>query len=387
MAGTHKTADPNKNNKDIPKEDKHGNVHQPAGGVTHSTIARLKMLLAHNRHPAPEAVAEIMVERPNEHEHIVRWLHEHFGNSFVHKVMTTGMAKAKRAYSHDVSFAQHGKEATGFESPNADHGKQRSGGDDPNRMTDHGQGITLAHDTDVYRGDGSGYDEAQVLQDRAQAAGQPAPTNLPPAGTIIHAKQNDVLRLETGAVKTMKVKGPDGTVAAHPCVLCFQVGNVPVSGWIPTWAIDPKFHRVLNVDKRIAAHLDAAGDKDKKHFAHKARKVNPVPAPHPELRVSANQRVGSGANMVDHYFERPGGVVNLLANVPASGGGRFGVPLDVLVKDQEFFEDTSVAHEHTPLWESGKNGDQTDMKITFAYGKIETPGGPKYGWINMACLS
>jgi hypothetical protein len=27
------------------------------------------------------------------------------------------------------------------------------------------------------------------------------------------------------------------------------------------------------------------------------------------------------------------------------------------------------------------------MKITFAYGKIETPGGPQYGWINMACLS
>lgn len=377
--------DPTHNNKDLPKENTAGEVHQPSPGAS-STISRLKMLLAHDRTPPAEQVAEIMVRYPKEHQHeVVAWLHQHFGNAFVHDVMTTGMAKAKKAYGHDESFTT--------ENPKANHATGGSSGtsDDPNRMRQGGVDATLIAPTDIYRGDGSVFNKHQVLADSNSPAA--ATTD---ASAAVHADGSKPLRIETGAVKKLPIKQPDGTTKNEDCVLCFYVGDAPVTGWVPVSVIDPKFAPLLKVDRKIAGHLDAEGDKDldadkhKKKGQHKnfgaARQVAPKLAPNPQWRTQANQ-TNQTANFADHYYERPGGVVNLLANVPASHGGRFGVPIDVLVAGTEFTEDKSVAREHCPLWMSGADSVQTSEQIVFAYGKIDTPGGPKYGWINVACLA
>lgn len=387
-------ADPTKNNKDIPHEAKDGDVHQPKPGANSSAVARLKMLLAHDRTPPVEQVAEIIVRYPHKHEHdaVIEFLHQHFGASFVQKVLAStkhgdkqdkAQDNAAHAHEHDESFAQHGKKATGGELRTQDEAtagnKHKSA--DPNRMTHDHHAITLGHDTEVYRGDGSAYD-AHVVKDE-QKGKKPDPTKAP---AIIHAKAHDKLRVETGAVKTLNVADEHGKVSPQICVLCIQVGTTAVTGWVPLWAIDKQFHsQIKTEDTRIAHHLDNAGGKE--DYSANARRVQLTAAPHPHARTEPNQDPKGGANEAVHYYARPGGVVNLLANVPASGGGRFGVPIDVLTENTEFFESTTVAREHTPLWKSGKNGDQTDEKITFAYGKINTQAGPKYGWINVACLS
>lgn len=39
-----------------------------------------------------------------------------------------------------------------------------------------------------------------------------------------------------------------------------------------------------------------------------------------------------------------------------------------------------------PLWETGRGADQTDKKLTFVHGKVETPTGTQYGWLNREML-
>jgi hypothetical protein len=375
--GVGHSKDPDHNNADLPKEHSNGDVAQHVNSSI-PAISRLRLLLAHDRHPPAEHVAEIIAEHPKHGEHVLKWLHEHFGNAFVREVTTHGMKTAEHARGHDESFARS--------NPHADHGETSSHHDDPNRLTDGGKLLLLAHPTSVYRGDGSGYHQAQVLQDRATESGGAAPAHLPPADALVEAAPGSHLRLQTGAVKTLNVPGPDGHVGPQRCVLCFQVGTIAVTGWIPVWAIDPAHAATLQLDAHLAAGLHHEGARE--HYAQHARQVTPKPAPHGQgkLRIAPNQG-HNGANMAEHYCERPGGIVNLLSNVPGGTGGRMGVATDVLVAGMPFFEATSVAPEHCPLWETGHGADQTDKQLTFVYGKVETPTGTQYGWVNHEMLS
>jgi hypothetical protein len=376
--GAGHSKDPNHNHADLPKEHSNGDVAQHVNSSI-PAISRLRLLLAHDRHPPAAQVAEIIAEHPKHGEHVLKWLHEHFGNAFVQEVTTHAKKTAEHARGHDESFERS--------NPLADHGETSSHKDDPNRLTDGGKLLLLAHPTSVYRGDGSGYHQAQVLTDRAtqKGASPPDPTTLPPADAIIGARAGSQLRLQTGAVKTLNVPGPDGQVGPQRCVLCFQVGDIAVTGWIPVWAIDPAHAATLKLDEHLAGGLHHEGTRE--HYAKYPSQVMPKPAPHGQatLRIAPNQG-DNGANMAEHYCERPGGVVNLLSNVPGGNGGRMGVPTDVLVAGMHFFEATSVAPEHCPLWKTGAGADQTDKKLTFVYGKVETPTGTQYGWLNRDML-
>ncbi|CAN5527291.1 hypothetical protein BH11MYX1_BH11MYX1_21190 [soil metagenome] len=370
--------DPDKNHKDLPNEHSNGDVAQHVNS-TIPAISRLRLLLAHDRHPPAEHVAEIIAEHPKHGEHVVKWLHEHFGNAFVHEVMTKGKKTAQHARRHDESFETSNK--------HADHG-HNGPNDDPNRMTDAGTPMKLEHAVSVYRGDGSAYNQVHVLKDRATEAGAPPPqlATLPPASAVIEAAAGSELRVDTGAVKLLNVPGLDGHVRPQECVLCFQVGNIAVTGWVPTWAIYKVHHAALVRDAHIATGIHREGAKEQ--YAHHPRTLMPKPAPHGEahLRIAPNQG-HNGANMAEHYCQRPGGIVNLLSNVPGGTDARMGVATDVLVAGTHFFAATSVAPEHCPLYETGRGADQTDKKLTFIYGKVGSPNGAQYGWINHAMLS
>jgi hypothetical protein len=96
----------------------------------------------------------------------------------------------------------------------------------------------------------------------------------------------------------------------------------------------------------------------------------------------------NGVDMAEHYCERPGGVVNLLVNVPGGDGSRMGVATDVLPAGAAFFESTTVHAEHTPLWRSGQGADQSDQKLTFVFGRVKDAANKYvYGWINKAMLT
>lgn len=339
----------------IPKEDARGNVHQPAGGVTNSTIARIEMLLAHDKHPPAERVAEIMVEHPHAHEQVYAWLHEYLGNGYVHQVQKA-MTDAKAAHAHDVSFVEHGKKATGHENPYA-------APHDPNRMKDQGHWVKATGDSPIYRADGSAF-----------------------AGMT--AEHGTDLRIETGAVRTLKIGN-----RRVECVLVFRAGPENASkphatGWIPIEHTDvqAKHPGLLKADEHIAESL--SNDGKRTVFAATSRKIAPkqVSAEDKPLRILPNQKVGGHENMAEHYCERPGGVVNLLSNVPGGSAGRMGVAIDVVVGGMEFFPAADLATEYTPLWHSGEGAAQTDKRLEFVYGRVETPTGPRYGWINKAML-
>jgi len=339
----------------IPKEDAHGNVHQPAGGVTISTIARIEMLLGHDRHPPAERVAEIMVEHPHAHEHVYAWLHKYLGNSYVQRVQRA-MADAKAAHAHDASFVEHGTKATGHENAYA-------APHDPNRMMDKGHWVKATVDSPIYRADGSAF-----------------------AG--IAAEQGTDLRIETGAVRTLAIAGKH-----IACVLVFRAGPKDASkphatGWIPVDHTDAqaKHAGLLKADEQIAESLRRDGQHTK--FAATPRTIVPkqVSAEDQRLRILPNQKVGGHENLAEHYCERPGGVVNLLSNVPGGSAGRMGVAIDVVVGGMQFFPAAELVSEYTPLWHSGEGAAQTDRRLEFVYGKVETPTGPRYGWINKAML-
>lgn len=95
----------------------------------------------------------------------------------------------------------------------------------------------------------------------------------------------------------------------------------------------------------------------------------------------------SNENKAEHYCKRPTtDVVNLLVNIPDSGGSRFGVPCDVLADGTEFHRIDNVAKGHSPLYLPDSQ-QQSPQFLTFVYGFAKNSAGERtYGWINEAMI-
>ncbi|HEY0252430.1 MAG TPA: hypothetical protein VGC41_12935 [Kofleriaceae bacterium] len=364
---------------DVPKEDKHHDVAIPKGD---SGIARVQMLLSHHHQSDPKLaaqIAEIIAEHEDHRQQILHWLHEHIGSGIVRKVLgahgeknvKNAIPDAEHAHHHDVSF----------EKSNPYHGQTGKGGDDPNRITDPNSPDhppKLATASPIYRSDGTPYDESRITKDRATEAGTPAPA--PAAGVkVAEAPAGVETKIQTGAVRFLEIDG-----ASVECVLAFKVGALTITGWIPITALDETAHKELVGKNRAIAHdLQTAGEKEKYETKPEVIKATLATGEMAELRILPHQDPAGPENKYKHYAGRPGGVVNLLSNVPGGNGGRMGVAVDVIAEGTQFFKAKHVKPEHCPLWHSGDHSKQTNQQITFVYGK--TADG-RYGWINQAQL-
>lgn len=366
---------------DLPKEHSNGDVEQQHGDAG---VARVRMLLAHG-HAHPSAVAEIIADYPQHKHQIMHWLHEHKGNAFVKEVEHAEKG-ANHAKSHDESLIKPNHQP-GYTGSAPDTSKAPN---DHNRIIDKGstdgKPPTLAKETDVYRGDGTAFHKKSVAEGQAKEKGEATPTQLPEDTALVHVAAGATVKINAGAVKMLNVKTEDGKgFAVQKCVLAFGAGGV--TGWIPVWALGDAHKSIVAQDDKLDHALEKEGGEEK-YDKKKYRVVEPkfMSQDIANLRILPNQDPAGGANFCAHYCERPGGVVNLLDNVPGGGGERMGVAIDVVTRGAKFHAAKDVAHEHTPLWRSGDGGAQTSHKLTFIYGMIEVNGQKSFGWINEAML-
>lgn len=322
--------------------------------------------LARTGHVSPARVAELIAQHPHDKDHILKFLHgnPHFGNKFVQEVHHA-MGNADAAEKVDLDMRE-------LNPKNA--GTQSDGQADPNRVTKHvdaGAGkkdtevdATLSAPTSIFKNDGTAY-----------------PIGQAPKGFDV--------RLNAGGAKSMHLTDPERDPAQkYDCVMVFYIGpdgGQRVTGWVPVDKLDPTGQHLAAVDKTIAKRGDAKHHG--MHFTGAAKKVQATgsPAVFEGLRTAPNQT--KEANKPDHYFARPGNVVNLLPNAPSTGPDKFGIAIDVLVEGTVFHEAEPRLLEHSPLYHEASTT-MTDQVITFVYGKAEVPGqDPSYGWVNVACLA
>ncbi len=326
-----------------PHEDAQGDVgyHKTEG---HVGVGLLNALIAHDdHHPGPDRVAELIAQHPHDQPRMIAVLHEHFGNKYVQQVLHA-LPEARDGDHHNVEMRAY----------NTDSADRGDNGHDPNRLVDEHHAAKLEIDSHVYSNQGG---------------------VLGPA----HANGKGI-KLNTGQVTQVKIDGIEKT-----CVFAFHVGD-KFSGWVPVDAFTEASQKtVIKHDKQIDEKV--TNRQKAEHFEDKSRTIVPkkVPASFEELYTMPHQT--GIENKPAHYYERDGGVVNLLFNVPGTGGSRFGVASDVLAAGTKFHVSTSVPHEHTPLWRGGKHSEQTSHQLTFVYGYAENSAGSKsYGWINHAVL-
>lgn len=198
-----------------------------------------------------------------------------------------------------------------------------------------------------------------------------------------HASKDDVVRVNAGSICRLPLPDAKGHVHERTCVLAFDVEGH--TGWVD---VDDLEHHaeVVALQRTIEKRVDAQR-KDGADKFHPPEAVNPRPSP-PAFRGlhTFPHQTGDGG-LPEHYYERPGGLVNLLVNVPTPGGSRYGVADDVVAAGAEFSRAEGVAEERVPLWTTGKPGKKTAHAITFVYGYVKNAAGEKrYGWINRACL-
>jgi hypothetical protein len=348
--------DPSQKTKDL-------SYHASKYGKAYSQL----VALAHANKLTVDRASEFLVQSPHLRDHMLEFLHKEKGNSFVQKVMHA-MPHAKKEAAVNLDEKQL----------NPDHpGKTRSGADDHNRVAvgktkskDHPEYSLgkLATACSIYQNDGKPYPIGQA--------------KITPAQDI---------QLNAGAQKKLKLADQNGVETE--CVMAFYIDSVTeqhVTGWIPITALDDTGKHLAAVDKTVAKKAHTKVEHAHLHFTGKVHTVTPVgaPAAFANLMTNSNQDPAKGANMPDHYYARPGNVVNLLNNAPNSGSGKFGVAIDVLVAGTKFQEATPRLSEHTQLWEA-KSSKLTNQQITFVFGKATVDGQPgeSYGWINIACLA
>lgn len=364
LATPTKAADPTKKTEDL-------SYHSSKYGKAYSQL----VALARGHELTVDRASELIVQNPHVKTHMIEFLHKEKGNGFVQKVMHA-LPHAKKEDSVDLDEREL----------NPTHpGQTRSGADDHNRVavgktksTDHPQYSvgTLATATPIYQNDGNPYPIGK--------------SRLAPAQKI---------QLNAGAVK--KIKLADSPDIETECVMAFYIAgtldeaNDPktdphVTGWIPISALDATGQHLGAVDRTISKKAHTQIQHAHLQFTGKVHTVNPVgaPAAYASLMTGANQDPANGANMPDHYYARPGNVVNLLNNAPNTGPSKFGVATDVMVAGTKFQEVSPRLSEHTQLWEA-KSSKLTNQQITFVFGKATVDGQPgeSYGWVNVACLS
>lgn len=354
----------------LPHEKQNGDVAFKKDSA-HKAIPYLKALLAHDRTPSPERIAEILDQHQTKLETVVHFLHEHFGNKFVHRVLEAH--KKLKQHSHNEHMDDFNKKA--------DFGFDREGKKtDPNRLTDGGKLGKVATATAIYKGDGAAFDPNAVRADSAAENDQPPPA--PVATSIIEVAAGTDVRLNTGGYAVLTINGQP-----TECVMVFSIGNsiAHATGYIPVPALTPESAALVQKDKKITQKLHKEGAKE--HYSTKARKVVPhrMPPEYEELRTEPGMK-DPGVSRIEHYSARPGGVVNLLVNVPGSDDSRFGVAIDILTAATQFFPSTTVQTQHTPLYRFGSGKPQSNKVLTFVYGKAVTGGRVSYGWINHAML-
>ncbi len=239
---------------------------------------------------------------------------------------------------------------------------QHSDGHDFNRVLVHGHRVHALRKTGIYATSGGG---AQLLG---------------------HADAHEEVRVNAGEICHLPLPDEKGTIHKRTCVLAFAVNGH--SGWV---AVDDLEHHaeLAAIQRTFARRIDGER-KDGHDKFHPPQTVQPRPAPAAWERLFTypHQPVGGGANKPAHYFERPGGVVNLLDNIPNTGGSRFGVADDVVGPGAQFHRAEGVGEERVFLWEGGAHGKQTHHHITFVYGYVLNAAGEKrFGWMNVACLA
>jgi hypothetical protein len=90
---------------------------------------------------------------------------------------------------------------------------------------------------------------------------------------------------------------------------------------------------------------------------------------------------GGGQSSTD-YGLRPDGYVNLCYNVPGTGTG--GICYDTFKAGTTFYREKSVRAIEVPLYYPG--GDVRQGHLTFVFGTVDTPTGPRRGWVPLQAL-
>lgn len=308
----------------------------------------------------PSRVAEIIAQHPADQDEIIEFIQDYFGNGFANKVLHA-LPAAERAdeFNHDMSDHVGKKDRGGLESTGP--------GSDPNRLTDDGHLATV---------DGSAEDPVPVVRNDGSMI-----------GTI---DKQQPLRVDAGAVSKIAVQDEDGE--ATECVLGFKVSlsdGRNVAGWVPVDGLGDDAHTraVVKKDRAVARRLKRRrpGGKDLKNTS--AWRVNLAADTSRFEGLFVKPKQDTNENKAEHYCKRPTtNVVNLLVNIPDTGGSRFGVPCDVLADGTPFNRIDNVAKGHTPLWLPDSE-QQAPQFLTFVYGyTVNSAGTRTYGWINEAMI-
>lgn len=208
-------------------------------------------------------------------------------------------------------------------------------------------------------------------------------------GNIVGHAGKGAIQTNAGAISSIRLVGADGKLAKHGTTCVLTHGSTP--GWIPVADFDDSSelkqiqHDVAHaIDHDRDAHADLA--KDGRKYT-----VNAKNAPEDIAHLYTKpHEVDPGSNQVAHYFARPGGVVNVLVNLPtwsAAGGEvgeRFGIAIDIAHEGATFHETGETAK--IPLFHGPGKHDPNEAKtvahLEFVYGYIENNTGEKrLGWV------
>lgn len=311
----------------------------------------------------PSRVAEIIAQHPGDQDEVMEFIHDYFGNGFASRVLHA-LPAARRAdrLNHDLSdhVAEDDRGHLGDGTGKGEHA-------DPNRLTDDGHLATV---------DGSAEAPVPVVRNDGSVI-----------GTI---DQQQPLRVDAGAVSQIEVADGDGEKEA--CVLGFKVtlsDGRNVAGWVPVDGLGDDAHTraVVKKDRAVARRLKRRRPRGKDLKNTSAWRVNLEADTRRFEGLYVKPGQDSNENKAEHYCKRPTtAVVNLLVNIPDTGGSRFGVPCDVLADGTTFHRLDDVAKGHTPLWLPDSQ-QQSAHFLTFVYGyTVNSAGTRTYGWLNEAML-
>lgn len=192
------------------------------------------------------------------------------------------------------------------------------------------------------------------------------------------------LPIRQNAGQICRLKLADGQTVT--CVLAFSAptSDGPHTAWIPLADLGDKAQRtkIGEQQKHLKAHIDQEQQGQHAEYAH-PRPVQATVAPAELATKYVYPRQTGVENSCRFYFCR-GGVVNLLFNLPKTGGQRFGVASDVVQPGSAFH----MAHKSSvpiPVYPHG--GSHAVGHLTFVFGYVVNSAGQKrYGWINEAVL-